>query len=107
MVMNVSLTPELERYVNQKIASGLYQTASEVVGAGLRLLKERDEHQQTLGELRREPDRHLRGRLRRDVFAGRRRHLEAPLRAARARRAADGPSEGAPNGETTRSRNSK
>ena len=31
MAMNVSLTPELERYINQKIESGLYQTASEVV----------------------------------------------------------------------------
>jgi antitoxin ParD1/3/4 len=29
--MNVSLTPELERYINKKIESGLYQTASEVV----------------------------------------------------------------------------
>ena len=35
MAMNVSLTPELERYVNQKIESGLYQTASEVVRSGL------------------------------------------------------------------------
>ena len=29
--MNVSLTPELERLVNEKVESGLYQTASEVV----------------------------------------------------------------------------
>ena len=29
--MNVSLTPELERLVNEKVDSGLYQTASEVV----------------------------------------------------------------------------
>ena len=55
MAMNVSLTPELERYVNQKIESGLYQTASEVVRAGLRLLKEREDlHRQTVEELRRE-----------------------------------------------------
>jgi antitoxin ParD1/3/4 len=55
MAMSVSLTPELERYINQKIESGLYQTASEVVRAGLRLLKEREElHQQMLEELRRE-----------------------------------------------------
>jgi antitoxin ParD1/3/4 len=55
MAMNVSLTPELERYITQKIESGLYQTASEVVRAGLRLLKEKEElHQQTLEELRRE-----------------------------------------------------
>ena len=40
--MNVSLTPELEQLVNEKVESGLYQTASEVVREALRLLKERD-----------------------------------------------------------------
>jgi len=40
--MNVSLTPELERLVNEKVDSGLYQTASEVVREALRLLKDRD-----------------------------------------------------------------
>jgi antitoxin ParD1/3/4 len=53
--MNVSLTPELEQYVNGKVQSGLYHSASEVVRAGLRLLKEKDEiHQKKLRELRRE-----------------------------------------------------
>jgi len=37
--MNISLTPELEKFVEQEVGSGLYQTASEVVRAGLRLLK--------------------------------------------------------------------
>jgi antitoxin ParD1/3/4 len=41
--MNVSLTPELERFVNEKVETGLYQTASEVVREGLRLLKQREE----------------------------------------------------------------
>lgn len=41
--MNVSLTPELERFVNEKVAEGLYHTASEVVRDGLRLLTERDQ----------------------------------------------------------------
>jgi antitoxin ParD1/3/4 len=41
--MNVSLTKELESLVNQKVKSGMYQTASEVVREGLRLLKERDQ----------------------------------------------------------------
>jgi antitoxin ParD1/3/4 len=40
--MNVSLTPELERLVEEKVKAGLYQTASEVVREGLRLLNERD-----------------------------------------------------------------
>jgi len=38
--MNVSLTPELENFVQSEVDSGLYQTASEVVRAGLRRLKE-------------------------------------------------------------------
>ncbi len=38
--MNVSLTPELTKFVEKEVASGLYQTASEVVRAGLRRLKE-------------------------------------------------------------------
>ncbi|MGB2717230.1 MAG: type II toxin-antitoxin system ParD family antitoxin [Vicinamibacterales bacterium] len=41
--MNVSLTPELERFVQGKVESGLYNNASEVVREGLRLLKEHDE----------------------------------------------------------------
>lgn len=40
--MNVSLTPELERRIRQKIDTGLYTTASEVVREGLRLLFEQD-----------------------------------------------------------------
>jgi antitoxin ParD1/3/4 len=38
--MNVSLTPELESFVQKEVSSGLYQTASEVIRAGLRRLKE-------------------------------------------------------------------
>jgi antitoxin ParD1/3/4 len=53
--MNVSLTPELEQFVTQKVQSGLYHTASEVVREGLRLLRERDElHHQKLEELRKD-----------------------------------------------------
>ncbi len=40
--MNVSLTPELEKYISTKVASGLYQSASEVIREGLRLLKDQD-----------------------------------------------------------------
>jgi antitoxin ParD1/3/4 len=53
--MNVSLTPELERLVAEKVASGMYHSASEVIREALRLLKERDEwRQHRLEELRRE-----------------------------------------------------
>ena len=41
--MNVSLTSELEKFVQGKVESGLYGSASEVIRAALRLLAERDE----------------------------------------------------------------
>jgi antitoxin ParD1/3/4 len=37
--MNVSLTPELEKFVAKEVGSGMYQTASEVIRAALRLLQ--------------------------------------------------------------------
>lgn len=48
--MNISLTPELDTFVQDKVKSGLYHTASEVIREGLRLLKEKD----ALQELRME-----------------------------------------------------
>ena len=53
--MHVSLSPELELIVNEKVASGEYRSAREVVGEALRLLKERDERrQEQIEELRSE-----------------------------------------------------
>ena len=40
--MNVSLTAELEKYVRRKVASGLYNNASEVIREALRALLERE-----------------------------------------------------------------
>lgn len=40
--MNVSLTPKLEAFVRRKVASGLYNNASEVVREALRTLIERE-----------------------------------------------------------------
>lgn len=40
--MNVSLTPELEKFVSTKVESGRYNSASEVVREALRLLEEHD-----------------------------------------------------------------
>ncbi len=52
--MNVKLTPELERVVQEKVDSGLYSDQSEVVREGLRLLIQRDrEHGDTREVLRR------------------------------------------------------
>jgi len=48
--MNVSLTQELEAMVQDKVRSGLYRSASEVIREALRLLREQDR----LRELRRE-----------------------------------------------------
>ena len=48
--MNVTLNPELEKFVEYKVKSGLYQSPSEVVNEGLRLLweKERDRVEELL-----------------------------------------------------------
>jgi antitoxin ParD1/3/4 len=51
--MNISLTKEFETYVTQKVESGMYHSAGEVIRDGLRLMKERDElHQSKLADLR-------------------------------------------------------
>jgi antitoxin ParD1/3/4 len=53
--MNVSLTPELEKFVNKLVTKGRYQTASEVVRDSLRLLEDREKLRQIkLKELRAE-----------------------------------------------------
>jgi len=40
--MDISLTPELEQLIQDKVKSGRYLSASEVLREGLRLLDERD-----------------------------------------------------------------
>ncbi len=49
--MTVEIPSEFQRFVNQVIGSGSYQTESEVVGDALRLLQQR---RQRIEELRRE-----------------------------------------------------
>jgi antitoxin ParD1/3/4 len=41
--MNINLTPQLEEMVRQKVESGLYTSASEVVREALRLMAEKDQ----------------------------------------------------------------
>lgn len=48
--MNVSLTPDLERFTRSLVERGRYNSASEVVRSGLRLLEEREAR---LADLRR------------------------------------------------------
>ena len=58
--MNVSLTPELEKFVNAKVQSGRYNSASEVVREALRLLEEHDSARATqLAEFNEELGRRL------------------------------------------------
>ena len=40
--MNISLTPTLEKFVQDKVASGLYNSVSEVIREALRLLASKD-----------------------------------------------------------------
>ena len=58
--MNVSLTPELEKFVSAKVESGRYNSASEVVREALRLLEEHDSVRTAqLGEFNAELGRRL------------------------------------------------
>lgn len=53
--MNVNLGPVLDQFVADLLKSGLYQSQSEVLREGLRLLKEREQLKQIrLAELRKE-----------------------------------------------------
>lgn len=42
MGMNINLTPQLEEMIRQKVDSGMYNSASEVVRDALRLMDEKD-----------------------------------------------------------------
>jgi len=61
--MNVSLTPELEKFVQDKVGSGRYTSASEVVREALRLLEKREarlrEREEALKAFQAELDRRL------------------------------------------------
>ena len=46
--MNVSLKADWEQFVEAKVASGEYETASEVIRDALRLLKREDEKRQAM-----------------------------------------------------------
>jgi antitoxin ParD1/3/4 len=44
--MNVSLTPELERFIAELVESGRYRSASEAVRDAVRLLQQREEERE-------------------------------------------------------------
>ena len=57
--MNISLTNQLSQYVDEKVTSGLYNSASEVMREALRLMKQQDLFQEAKIQA-----------LRRDIQAG-------------------------------------
>ena len=55
MTMNINLTPQLEQLVREKVSSGRYTSASEVVREALRLMEETDQlRAMKLDQLRRD-----------------------------------------------------
>lgn len=55
MPLNINLTPQLEALVRQKVSSGRYNSASEVVREALRLMEAQDQlHAVKLQQLRRD-----------------------------------------------------
>ncbi len=55
MTLNINLTPQLEKLVRQKVKSGRYNSASEVVREALRLMETQNElHALQLERLRRD-----------------------------------------------------
>ena len=87
--MNVSLTPRLEKLVHEKLATGLYDSADDVVREALRLLGERDlALRRRAGQLRTEISRGLEQVERRQitVFSAREIKAEGRKRLARQRR---------------------
>lgn len=79
---NVSLTKELDRFVNSRVKSGRYESASEVVRAALRTLeREEREYEEKLAALRKAIDEgDASGIATGDVFARIRRKLNLPPR---------------------------
>ena len=58
--MNVSLTPELEHWVDEKVRTGRYASASEVIREALRLLEQQElARQRQLVQVREKIDRAL------------------------------------------------
>jgi antitoxin ParD1/3/4 len=69
--INVSLTPEFEKFVEAEVASGRYQSASEVFREGLRLLQDReDKRKVAIEEVRKKVRKGLESAKRGELFDG-------------------------------------
>ena len=85
--MNISLTPELEKLVEERVKSGRYTSASEVIREALRLLDRFDEAQrQALIELNRKIDEGLLQAERGEVLSATESHRRAGRVRSRSRR---------------------
>lgn len=70
-MINLSLTPELERFIDSAVKRGRYSSASEVVSVALQLLQEQEiEKNMRLEELRKEIAVGIADSDRGDVFDG-------------------------------------
>ena len=53
--MNISLTPTLEKFIQDKVASGLYNSVSEVISEALRIMASKDKiSQERIAQLNKE-----------------------------------------------------
>lgn len=69
--MNVSLTPELEKMVDEKVKTGRYTSASEVIREALRLFSDYEEaRQRGIAELNRKIEEGLAQADRGEVITG-------------------------------------
>ncbi len=85
--MNISLTPTLQRFVSARIETGMYQSASEVVREGLRLLEQRERlRKAVLSDLRAKVGVGLRQARRGELIDGEDVFAELDARSTRPRR---------------------
>ena len=60
--MNVSITPQLENFLQERVQAGRYNNVSEAVRAAVRLLQqEEQQYEERLAELRKEIDKGFEG----------------------------------------------
>lgn len=57
--MNVSLTPQLEKFIQNKVESGRYTSASEVIREALRAFEQKEEYERALKDFRAKLDQGL------------------------------------------------